>query len=121
MEYFYDDPADDTDSADIPKVGYARRFTGERVRADGSVLPVDFIIGSGFYGRASDEVTAADVKDAETLKAFVEGAAAWSATFYRSQRLRPLCCRHQCRGRLETREHLPHSHVAERHGNHSYR
>ena len=81
VEYYFDDPNDDTDSADIPKVGYARQFTGERVRADGTVLPVNFIVGSGFYVRVADEVAAADVKDAETLKAFVDGAAAWSATF----------------------------------------
>ena len=81
VEYYFDDPTDDTDSADVPKVGYARQFTGEFQRADGSVLPINVIIGSGFYGSAPEEVTAADVKDAETLKAFVEGAAAWSATF----------------------------------------
>ncbi|MDE2845624.1 MAG: hypothetical protein OXO51_02835 [Gemmatimonadota bacterium] len=52
VEYYFDDPSDDTDSADVPKVGYARRFTGELPRPDGSVLPIDVIIGSGFYGRA---------------------------------------------------------------------
>ena len=26
MEYYFDDPTDDNDSADIPKVGYARKF-----------------------------------------------------------------------------------------------
>ena len=41
MEYYFDDPTDATDSADIPKVGYARQFSGP---------PIDFIIGSGFYG-----------------------------------------------------------------------
>ena len=51
VEYFYDDPADDTDSADIPKVGYARQFTGSVQRAGGTVLPLNFIFGSGFYGR----------------------------------------------------------------------
>ena len=81
VEYYFDDPTDDTDSADIPKVGYARQFAAEIPRADGTVFPLEVIIGSGFYGRAPEEVTAADVKDAETLKAFVEGAAAWSATF----------------------------------------
>ena len=44
MEYFYDDPADDTDSADIPKVGYAREFK--------RVVSSNFIVGSGFYGRS---------------------------------------------------------------------
>ena len=57
VEYFFDDPTDDTDRADIPKVGYARQFTGERERADGTKLPINFIVGSGFYGRAPDDVT----------------------------------------------------------------
>ena len=52
VEYYFDDPNDDTDSADIPKVGYAREFAGEVPRPDGSTVPADFIIGSGFYGRA---------------------------------------------------------------------
>ena len=50
VEYYYDDPTDDTDSADIPKTGYARAFAGEVRRPDGSVQPVSFIVGSGFYG-----------------------------------------------------------------------
>ena len=53
VEYFYDDPTDDTDSADIPKVGYAREFTLTSV----SERPQTFIIGSGFYGRAPDVVS----------------------------------------------------------------
>ena len=53
-EYHFDDPNDDTDSADIPKVGYARGFTSE-VDTGGGVIPYDFIIGSGFYRRASDD------------------------------------------------------------------
>ena len=52
VEYYFDDPADDTDSADIPKVGYARQFTAEIARADGTTFPLDVVIGSGFYGRA---------------------------------------------------------------------
>ena len=36
--YHFDNPADDTDSADIPKVGYARMFAGGHL-----------IINSGFY------------------------------------------------------------------------
>ena len=52
VEYYFDDPTDDTDSADIPKVGYAREFAAEIQRADGSTVPADFIVGSGFYGRA---------------------------------------------------------------------
>ena len=52
VEYYFDDPTDDTDSADIPKVGYAREFAASIQRADGSTVPADFIVGSGFYGRA---------------------------------------------------------------------
>ena len=54
VEYYFDDPTDDTDSADIPKLGYARRFKDEFPRADGSVLPIDVIIGSGLYDPAPD-------------------------------------------------------------------
>ncbi|MDE0386050.1 MAG: hypothetical protein OXI22_19380 [Defluviicoccus sp.] len=45
VEYHYDDPADHSDSADIPKTGYAREFTGT---VAGRKL--DFIVVSGFYG-----------------------------------------------------------------------
>ena len=53
VEYYFDDPADDTDSADIPKLGYAREFTGQIQGADGTVVPVNIIVGSGFYGTRS--------------------------------------------------------------------
>ena len=49
VEYYFDDPADDSDSADVPKVGYAREFTGRIERADGSSVPTHYVIGSGFY------------------------------------------------------------------------
>ena len=53
VEYYFDDPTDDTDSADIPKVGYARVFSGSfRRRSDGDVFPINFIVGSGFYQSA---------------------------------------------------------------------
>ena len=55
VQYYYDDPADDTDSDDTPKVGYARQFTGELPTGDGRVLPVNFIVGSGFYLKADGE------------------------------------------------------------------
>ena len=51
VEYYFDDPTDDTDSADIPKVGYAREFASE-IRIGGRVLPFNYIVGSGFYGHA---------------------------------------------------------------------
>ncbi len=56
LEYYWDDPTDDTDRADIPKVGYARQFTSQIVRTDGSVIPVSLIVGSGFYGTAPEGV-----------------------------------------------------------------
>ena len=47
--YHFDDPADDTDSDDIPKVGYARVFSGQIPGPGGTTIPTDFIIHSGFY------------------------------------------------------------------------
>ena len=45
VQYYFDDPIDEADSANIPKVGYAREF--EVRRADESIER--YIIGSGFY------------------------------------------------------------------------
>ena len=56
VEYYFDDPDDHTDSADIPKVGYAREFAGQIQTADGRTFPVDIIVGSGFYGSAPEAV-----------------------------------------------------------------
>ena len=47
--YHFDNPADDTDSADVPKVGYARIFTRYGSLPDGTVVPTDYIVNSGFY------------------------------------------------------------------------
>ena len=58
VEYFFDDPTDDTDRADIPKVGYAREFSLEIPRADGTVIPLDIIVGSGFYPSSANVVAA---------------------------------------------------------------
>ena len=55
VEYFYDDPNDDTDNADVPKVGYAREFKGE-FDTGGRVISLNFIVGSGFYGSAPELV-----------------------------------------------------------------
>ena len=57
-QYHFDNPADDTDSAEVPKVGYARVFTGNIPLPDGSTIPANFIINSGFY-LSSPEVIAA--------------------------------------------------------------
>ena len=45
VQYYFDDPDDEADSADIPKVGYARTF--EVQRAGGRIGR--YIAGSGFY------------------------------------------------------------------------
>ncbi|MDE2807416.1 MAG: hypothetical protein OXN90_03280 [Gemmatimonadota bacterium] len=55
-QYHFDDPTDDTDSADIPKVGYAREFTGE-ASLGGRVIPISFIVGSGFYHSSPDDAS----------------------------------------------------------------
>ena len=47
--YHFDNPTDDTDSADIPKVGYARIITANIPLPDGSTRPTSFIMNSGFY------------------------------------------------------------------------
>ena len=74
VEYYFDDPTDDTDSADIPKVGYAREFSGELRMADGSTVAADFIVGSGFYGRAAEVATGpSTVVEATVLGDAVEG------------------------------------------------
>ena len=52
VEYYFDDPTDDTDSADIPKVGYAREFTAHVIQSNGTTIPVAYIVGSGYYGSA---------------------------------------------------------------------
>ena len=59
VEYFWDDPSDDTDRADIPKVGYAREFKRTITTGDGSEIHTNLVIGSGFY-RSPSEVAAED-------------------------------------------------------------
>ena len=57
-EYHFDDPTDDSDSVDIPKVGYVRTFSDQVQRADGSTRQISFVVGSGFYGSASQDAAA---------------------------------------------------------------
>ena len=57
VEYHFDDPSDDTDSADIPKVGYAREYSGTILRPDGTRAPYTLVIGSGFYPTSPEGVT----------------------------------------------------------------
>ena len=49
LEYHFDDPTDPNDSADTPKLGYAREFTSEIVGADESRRQTRFVVGSGVY------------------------------------------------------------------------
>ena len=58
VQYYFDDPNDDNDSADIPKVGYARKFDRQLPRRDGSTAELSFVVGSGFY-LSSPQVIAA--------------------------------------------------------------
>ena len=76
VEYFYDDPADDTDSADIPKVGYAREFRNE-FDIGQRVVTLHFVVGSGFYGRVSEDVSGDNRTEVEVtvLGEAVEGLA----------------------------------------------
>ncbi len=49
VRYYFDDPSDHSDSADVPKVTYARRLT---FSVPGSP-PVSYIVGAGIYGDPS--------------------------------------------------------------------
>ena len=53
--YYFDSPADDTDSAQIPKVGFEREFVRTTTTADGSEIRTNLIIGSGFYLTSDSE------------------------------------------------------------------
>ena len=50
VEYHFDDPADDSDNADIPKTAFVRMHTYPG-------FPLPFIFGSGFYTRTGPEDT----------------------------------------------------------------
>ena len=58
LVYHFDDPTDPNDSADVPKVGYARQFNVPIRRADGTQFNLDFIVGSGFYLNSPEVVAA---------------------------------------------------------------
>ena len=86
VEYYWDDPSDDSDRADIPKVGYAREVRVDVPTADGRVVSVNLVIGSGFYrsptdgapsmtGDCSDRnVAASAIRTQGDVRAFVECA-----------------------------------------------
>ena len=48
-QYYFDNPADDADSVDVPKVGYARVVTTDLSLPNGIVITKDYIVNSGFY------------------------------------------------------------------------
>ena len=54
VEYYFDDPSDDTDRADIPKLGYAREFNRTTTTSDGTEITTRLVIGSGVYLRAPE-------------------------------------------------------------------
>ena len=57
VEYFFDDPTDPNDSNDTPKVGYAREFAGQ-VQTPRGPVPLNFVVGSGFYQSSANVVAA---------------------------------------------------------------
>ena len=89
VEYFFDDPSDDSDSAEIPKVGFARTFTHTPRQAGGTESPAHFIIGSGYYGTSTEDgpritgscdarsIAASAVRTQSDLRVFVECATAY--------------------------------------------
>lgn len=54
-EYYFDNPADDSDSDEVLKVGYARVFTGNIPLPDGGAFPYEFIVNSGYYPTPESE------------------------------------------------------------------
>ena len=52
--YHFDDPTDDSDAADIPKVGFAVELARTITRSDGTETRTSLIVSSGFYPRASE-------------------------------------------------------------------
>ncbi len=67
VQYYWDDPTDDTDAADIPKVGYAREFAGEVQTPDGRALAINIVVGSGFYMNSPGVTAARENKAIETV------------------------------------------------------
>ena len=63
VTYYFDNPDDDTDSADIPKVTYARQHVFEVAGPDGSTRPYPLIFGAGIYGDPQAQESAAGPKN----------------------------------------------------------
>ena len=91
LEYYWDDPADDTDNADIPKVGFAREFVDFVQTPTGVPFHLNIIVGSGFYGSspaggpamtggcADRNIAASAVRTQSDVRSFVECAAEYLA------------------------------------------
>ena len=54
--YYFDNPADDAPGVEVPKVGYARLFTGSIPLPGGGARQFDFIVNSGFYLGSEGEI-----------------------------------------------------------------
>ena len=92
IEYHFDDPNDDSDSAQIPKVAFAREHTFSYDHPLLGPSTARYIIGSGFYrapipesgrvwtqGCPERSVVASAVETREDVQTFVECAAAYLA------------------------------------------
>ena len=73
VKYYFDNPDDDSDSADVPKVTYAVQHIFRIPRPDGTTLEYPLIFGAGIYG------------DPDTLsQESVAAAQGWLARFGRT-------------------------------------
>ncbi len=67
VEYHFDNPDDDSDSADIPKVTFARQYEFTFTLPNGTEATNVFIMGAGIYG---DDVTSIEPVGEEIPSAF---------------------------------------------------
>ena len=65
--YHFDNPADDTDSADVPKLGFAREFVRTTGTLDGTEIRTNLIIASGVYLNSPEVVAARQNAVVETI------------------------------------------------------
>ena len=92
VEYHFDNPDDDSDSAEIPKVTYARKHTYSISPPASGETPITFIIAAGFYPGAGTGsgikmtrscadrgIAASAVQTLEDIQPFVECAAEYLA------------------------------------------
>ena len=89
VEYHFDNPDDDSDSADIPKVAFAREHTFKYEHPTLGEFENTAIVGAGIYqeesgtiwtqGCPDDSIVASAVNTQGDIRAFVECAAAYLA------------------------------------------